>query len=397
MTYILEASACMIIFYIFYSVFLSKKSFHGWNRFYLLFSLLASLLIPTLTIPVYQNLIESPTIISNNFYLSGSVLDTTTNSVSSINWYLIGLTIYIGVALFFLSTTLLEILKITSSIRNSRKENHNGIIKVYTDTDLPMSSFLNYLLIPDNSKISQLEFEHEAAHIQQYHSIDKMLIAILKSFFWFNPFIYLYQRRISEIHEYLADLAVIDNNSKSIYLDFLQDKIERQYSYQLVNPFYSLIKNRLIMINQHSKSSKKIFLLVAPIAILLIGVFACNEDLSQSGESDHTLESSIDVRNSVRGVIDNQYILFQDTITFFDEQTYDEAKIYIYGFANSSEVAEAFKSPTYNRQLSGYFGNLGQEVSDDMFIYEPQDVTLSPKTSGNDPVRTYTYLIKAKE
>ena len=53
LSYFLQAGICSGILYGYYHFFLRNKRFHQYNRFYLLGSVLLSLLVPLLNIPVY--------------------------------------------------------------------------------------------------------------------------------------------------------------------------------------------------------------------------------------------------------------------------------------------------------------------------------------------------------
>jgi bla regulator protein blaR1 len=43
---------------------------------------------------------------------------------------------------------------------------------------------------------------HELVHVKQKHSLDLVFFELLKIIFWFNPLIYIYQNRITTLHEY---------------------------------------------------------------------------------------------------------------------------------------------------------------------------------------------------
>src|ERR1700759_3060353 len=53
-TYLLQVSGCMAIFYLFYYLLLNRLTFFTINRYYLLATLALSFIIPLLTIPVEQ-------------------------------------------------------------------------------------------------------------------------------------------------------------------------------------------------------------------------------------------------------------------------------------------------------------------------------------------------------
>ena len=49
-------------------------------------------------------------------------------------------------------------------------------------------------------------------HVRQSHTLDIILIELVKIFYWFNPVHLLYDRAIRINHEYLADNGVISDS-----------------------------------------------------------------------------------------------------------------------------------------------------------------------------------------
>ena len=51
--------------------------------------------------------------------------------------------------------------------------------------------------------------KHELTHIRQKHSYDIVFIELLNILFWLSPMVYLYKKSLKNVHEYLADAAVL--------------------------------------------------------------------------------------------------------------------------------------------------------------------------------------------
>lgn len=83
-------------------------------------------------------------------------------------------------------------------------------------------SFFKYIFwneqIDMNSPAGTRIFMHEAAHIREHHSRDKMFINIVLIVFWINPFFWLIRRELSLIHEFAADKKAV----KMVTLRLLQ-------------------------------------------------------------------------------------------------------------------------------------------------------------------------------
>lgn len=283
MTYLIESSSCLIALYAFYYLLLRKKNFHKWNRFYLLGSILLSCLIPTLSIPTYETVVIVQNV-SNTFSPISGSRELVTQS--SFDWTTLLPITYFIIVLVMLIPIVLEVTKLFRIISTSKTVREHDLTKVLIENDLPISSFFHFLFVSEDQKITEYEYRHELAHIEQYHSIDKLLIAVIKAIYWFNPIIYMYRKSLNELHEYLADEAVLEVAPPKQYLSFLKFKIEQQYNYALVNPFNSLIKNRLTMINQKTRSSKRIFLMALPVFLTLISIFSCESYITAQELTD---------------------------------------------------------------------------------------------------------------
>jgi hypothetical protein len=134
-------------------------------------------------------------------------------------------------------------------------------------------SFLHIIFIDPHipGDIKEKIMIHELVHVQQKHSWDIFFIQVLKMIFWFNPFIYLFEQEIKEVHEYTADKKVINYFNKEEYLDLLLQSRFRTFNVSFIHSFYknSLIKKRIIMQNK-TQSPRLNYLKYFSILILVV-------------------------------------------------------------------------------------------------------------------------------
>ncbi|MBP1669510.1 MAG: Gram-negative bacterial tonB protein, partial [Bacteroidetes bacterium] len=161
-------------------------------------------------------------------------------------------------------------------VRRHGVKRRKGSFLVTIPDALPAFSFFNVLFI--NASVSADEkgnpvIQHELAHARQFHSADILLLELVKIVQWFNPFIYIVQRLVKETHEYLADEAVLEQNSDSAGYRLLL--LSQVFGIQpgISNYFnHSLIKKRFTMMSK--KKSPMIrqvrYLLLLPVAFLLV-------------------------------------------------------------------------------------------------------------------------------
>src|SRR5690606_1094069 len=113
---------------------------------------------------------------------------------------------------------------------------------------------------------------HELVHINHRHSWDLVFFELLRIIFWFNPLIYIYQSRIAELHEFIADKHTVKTNKKEHYQHLLEEVFKTE-NISFINQFFnhSLIKKRIVML-QKSKTKKVWQLKYLSLVPLLIGM-----------------------------------------------------------------------------------------------------------------------------
>ncbi|MFC2137561.1 N-acetylmuramoyl-L-alanine amidase [Bacteroidota bacterium] len=285
--YFIKTIGCMGISVFLYYILLKPGRNFLFNRFYLLTSLLLSISVPSLKIssphitPVIKE-IGFNNIIANDFQmneiLDGVIIENAENYSIPIQQIL--LFIYSIVTLILLLRFIINLIRIIRYI-NIKRHSISGMRIVTTTIDTNPYSFFNVIIMNQNEwdryGISDAVIEHEKIHSRQYHSIDIIIIELIKCFLWFNPFVWFYKKTISENHEYLADFSVINKGYNiETYSNKLILNASRQKSNMLVSGFsYIQTKNRLIMLNKKRSSlSKRVvrFFLVLSISVTTLAL-----------------------------------------------------------------------------------------------------------------------------
>ncbi|MGE8555978.1 MAG: M56 family metallopeptidase [Chryseobacterium jejuense] len=181
---------------------------YRFNRVYLLSSLILSYVIPFITFTVQAPKITHPQLIIEEAAQYVSIVQT---KQESFNWTNVVWIIYVMVTLFILIKSFLAIITI-KRIKGEKRiyQSYNVIL---TQKNLSPFSFWNTIYMGKeylkNDTIDPRIFLHEKSHLDQMHSIDLILIHLVKIFTWFNPALYLYKNAIISNHEFLADEAVL--------------------------------------------------------------------------------------------------------------------------------------------------------------------------------------------
>lgn len=261
-----------------YYIFLEKEKVLKFNRFYLLFSLVFAYTIPfvSLTIPNFEK--SKPNLIIENVVQQQVVLVSNAEQ-NRIDWMFLVPIIYVSVALFFLVKAIISVYKILNLKGQNLMYQHQKI-KILEKEIAPFS-FLNKIYFGKNywldNKIDQRIFLHEKLHVLQKHSLDVLLIEILKIISWFNPVLHFYKKAMINNHEFLADENVVNNHYEvKSYQHLILDEIVHHQNYQLTHQFnFNNTKKRFIMMTKStSKSAHLKKILILPLFAFFFVVFA---------------------------------------------------------------------------------------------------------------------------
>ena len=278
--FLLKFTACIVAFYVFYSIALEQTTLHHLKRFYLLSAVIISFVIPTITFTEYVTVVVSNTAIPENTSALVSENITTENYFSSITNIL--LLCYVVGVLLFLIRFVFNLRAITQKInRNTKIKDTNTTNVLLSETTAP-HTFLNFIFFQKeaylNNAIPQEVIVHEKAHANQKHSIDILIIEILQIVFWFHPAIYLFKNAIKLNHEFLADQEVLKKGFETAnYQNILLSFSSSEAQFQLANAInYSLIKKRFtVMKTQTSKRTIWLrSLLIVPLTAMLLFSFS---------------------------------------------------------------------------------------------------------------------------
>ncbi len=278
LTYLLQTIACSGVLYGYYHFFLRNERFHQYNRFYLLFSVALSLLLPLIKIPVQVNSMNN----ANPVYALvniGESVSVQARQGSDYHFLLYG--VYILMAALLFGKLIAAVCNIFRIRKQATGRKINDIS--FFETDHPDSpfSFFKWLFWNKNIQTDSPEgdhiFLHEVYHIRNKHSWDLLFIEITICVFWFNPFFYFYRKEIKTIQEFLADQHATDGGDKVSYAELLLLRAIGIPNQKLINPFFhNQLKRRIAMLTTSKKPAYQWLrkLLVLPIVALSVALFA---------------------------------------------------------------------------------------------------------------------------
>ena len=252
------------IFLLCYLLFLRKEKYHQLNRFYLLFSLAFSSLLPFIkfSVPV------QPLMPNTQSFL------TTVTEAPAIPF---GMVLYVaGAALFFI-LFLLRLFKVLKQIIGKHFIELNGLKVMDNPEQKVPFSFFHYVVVDSTTfELDELVLvlRHEAAHAQQWHTLDILFVELVGVVCWFNPFVWAYKSALKSQHEYAADAAVIHSNvPRNDYFDLILKQIRHQNHLSPVHSFSATaVKSRIrmMMATVPGRRSWMRYLSVIPMSAFLV-------------------------------------------------------------------------------------------------------------------------------
>ncbi|WP_294231263.1 M56 family metallopeptidase [uncultured Chryseobacterium sp.] len=242
---------CSGVTFLYYQLSLKDRTFHHYNRFYLLSAMLLSLLLPLVKVEDFT--IE----VSSDVYklIDQVQFNTIKNSNYDDLYFRIIFSALGLVSLYFLGRFTYGIFRIRQLKSSFPKETFDGINFYRTNlSEAPFSYFKNLFWknsIMLNSDIGKQILKHEMVHIEQKHSFDKIFIEIITSVFWFNPFFHIIKKEISLIHEYLADKKAVKQSDTQAFAQMLLASHFSGNPLPATSPFLSSnLKKRLKMLQK---------------------------------------------------------------------------------------------------------------------------------------------------
>lgn len=296
-TFIIKSTICLTVLYGFYHLVLQNIKTFNFNRFYLIFSLLFSLTIPLVTIHVNLHLNPGIQGLSGN---GGNLVQFEGLISEQANYFSLQdilIVLYSIVSMVLLIRFAVNIHRITKMIRKGSRVHVSEFQLVLIENKILPYSFFGYIFVNrrdyESGEIAEELLIHEQTHCLQYHSVDILIIEMVKIILWFNPMLLLFRKAIELNHEFLADYRVLSACDLNHYQNTLINLVCRNSTTYLASNFnYSLTKKRLIMMMKNN-ASEKVFIkkIVAIPLFLILTVTLCFCQESKPKENMLNIES----------------------------------------------------------------------------------------------------------
>ncbi|MFK7833617.1 MAG: M56 family metallopeptidase [Winogradskyella sp.] len=405
---ILQIIAFQALFLLVYDLFLKRETFFNYNRAYLIVTAILSLVLPfikfsELKIMATKDLVihlpevfigeKTPTVYDVQIAeQAGIILEQPPTPI----WQSIAM---VGMAIATL-IFLYKIVKLYSLKHKNPKRWQGNVLIVKLIKSSAAFSFFNTIFLGE--QISEDEkptiYQHELVHIKELHTIDLLFFELLRILFWFNPLVYMYQNRIKELHEYIADAKAVKQSGKADYYKSLLTQVLDVNHVSFTNTFFkkSLIKKRIAML-QKTKSKQlhliKYGLLIPMVFGMLIYTSA---EVRAQEKTDEIQELNQELTDAelIQKYYDEFVQMEKDGATFFEIMDYG-------GFNEESRSNyldsknDFFKS----RALLNYISDMGIQRKSQNGTLTQYDIDSSEdmKNAGLKTYEDYLEWKKTKE
>ena len=301
MLYVIKAAITLALLYSCFFLFLSKETFHRFNR-----CMLVGIMLVSLFMPMFHFTTEHPTTLNEEVYQMQNYIEhdtapiiVTAQQPRGITWIQALTWIYMAGVVLMLILTLVQATSLirfmSSGVRHTDSQGNTVILH---NNDVPPFSIFRYIVmsVKDYESCRQYILTHEQEHIRLGHTYDLLLLQGMKTLMWFNPFIWFLSRDLKAVHEYEADQAVINQgiDAKS-YQQLLVMKVVGNRLQPFTNNLnHGSLKKRIVMMYQ--KPSNRWLMLKAlcaiPVAALTINTFATPIETDPVEDMVKTLETT---------------------------------------------------------------------------------------------------------
>ena len=275
LTKVLLTFIATIILYYTYRLLFGKCNRFNVCRIILLTMSVFAFVFPFISIkisgqmPEYFFIMDNVEILSNNEI----ILETENVKNNSLSFLQIVSVAYIIGVIFSFMKMIFNIYKVNKIKQGKKFEIIDNVKIIYTEENHIPFSFFNCIYLPDEIN-NPLILKHEMSHVKNHHSLDVILMEMMISFQWFNPFIYKMKKELQNVHEYIADNEAVENETdKSNYMMLLLQQCTADNFNTVANNFsFLLTKKRISMITQKQKTKRMVMrlLLTLPVFAMLI-------------------------------------------------------------------------------------------------------------------------------
>ena len=293
--YLLKSMILSGIFFGYYTLFLKNTIYHAYNRFYLLASMALSLAIPFFKLSMFS-VTEEQAAGAKQLLIYLTQLPASPVQEAYIDWEIIVIAVISSLFVCYLVYSVVRIFRLKAM---NSKTQMGEFTFIETDLDEAPFSFFSNLFwkksISIEDECGRKILQHELSHIREKHSWDRLFSQLICSVFWMNPFNWIIQKELQNIHEFIADRDAVGTGEVDAFAKML---LQTYYGNHFLNPshsfYYSSIKLRIIMLTT-SNVPKYAYLrkvAVLPMLAFILALFSIQLSAQEAKENKAEAQST---------------------------------------------------------------------------------------------------------
>lgn len=277
LSYSMVSGFLMLALYLVYRLFLARDNQHAFNRGVLLGIYAVSFTaypILRLTENLHVGSAQQTFVFDSLEMISvEKVADSTPLWGTILIWTFIA-----GMAIVTIRT-IITWMRLIGVIRSGRKVVHNGYTLVLTEDErFAPFSWMRYVVISrkDYESDSSAIATHELKHIACHHWVDLLIAQVVCIVNWFNPVAWLMRDELMLVHEYQADMAVIDHghDTQEYQMLLIKKAVGARFPSLANSLNHSKLKKRITMMYKAKSGAGRKWkaLAMVPMLALALGV-----------------------------------------------------------------------------------------------------------------------------
>lgn len=271
--YALEVLACSGVLLAAYAILLERRVKFRWCRLYLLATTAVAALIPLLRIPVWPGriIVATPTVTAPapGDWTAEVLPDAEAHAITPghlcLGLYLAGAALILGIMLW-------QIFRIRHLRRGAEVTRTGKYWIVRTRQEIASFSFFRTIYIWAATPAAEMGaiLAHESSHIAHRHSLERIVMETMKAALWWNPFVWIAARRLTEAEEFEADSDVLTSGYDRA--EYMQTIFKQLFGYspEIANGLRnSLTKKRFKMMTTQTKGRHSLLRLAGTLPALI--------------------------------------------------------------------------------------------------------------------------------
>ena len=282
LTYALNVALPLMALYLIYKWLLASEKMFGFNR-----GIIMAIYFIALTIAPSAELLNNINFTTQPSAITAIAVDYseaaftgTASTPTTPQWVVTLIWIYIiGICLTATRTVIVWSRIISIISKGEKRRVGKYTLVTTTNTDTAPFSWLKYIVMSQNDydNAGHVIATHETQHLRLRHWIDLMLSEAMVIFNWFNPAAWLLREELKAVHEYQADMAVLNSgiDAKQYQLLLIKKAVGARFPSLANSLNHSKLKKRITMMyssNPGKRARLRAIALVPAIAATIITI-----------------------------------------------------------------------------------------------------------------------------